>query len=109
MTSPGVLLQLTGATGWRSTTGRAGHLSRKDAALLALLATLERSQDISIAILSRGFDYNIGARTFRREFTFHRDDFIILGIIFALILLGLTLKNLGLSTPTEDFLLTLAN
>jgi DNA-binding SARP family transcriptional activator len=38
MTSPGVLLQLTGATGWRSTTGRAGHLSRKDAALLALLA-----------------------------------------------------------------------
>lgn len=73
------------------------------------LATLERSQDISIAILSRGFDYNIGARTFRREFTFHRDDFIILGIIFALILLGLTLKNLGLSTPTEDFLLTLAN
>jgi hypothetical protein len=62
---------------------------------------LERSQDISIAILSRGFDYNIGARTYRREFTFHRADFIMLGVIFALILLGLTLKNLGLCRPPK--------
>jgi len=73
------------------------------------LATLERSQDISIAILSRGFDYNIGARTYRREFTFHRDDFVVIGVIFALILLGLTLKNLGLSSPTEEFILSLVN
>ncbi len=73
------------------------------------LATLERSQDISIAILSRGFDYNIGARTYRREFTFHRADFLMIGVIFALILLGLTLKNLGLSSPTENFILSLVN
>ncbi len=71
------------------------------------LATLERSQDISIAILSRGFDYNIGERTYRREFTFHRDDFIVLGVIFALILLGLAMKYLGMSSPTENFILSL--
>lgn len=71
------------------------------------LATLERSQDISIAILSRGFDYNISERTYRREFTFHREDFLVLGVIFILIMAGLTLRNLGLSSPTENFILGL--
>ena len=71
------------------------------------LATLERSQDISIAILSRGFDYNIGARTYRRSFAFQRDDFIVLGILFALVLAGLALKHLGMSNPTEALILSL--
>jgi len=71
------------------------------------LATLERSQDISIAILSRGFDYNISQRTYRREFCFHRNDYIVLGIIFALILSGLILNNLGWSNPTERLILSL--
>ena len=44
------------------------NLIRRVQVLTALLipiflATLERSQDISIAILSRGFDYNISKRT----------------------------------------------
>lgn len=70
------------------------------------LATMERSQDISIAILSRGFDYNIGARTFRRQFEFQKNDFLVLGALFAFIFLGLTLKILGWSNPTEDLILS---
>jgi energy-coupling factor transporter transmembrane protein EcfT len=104
--------QITNAQKARGYDVKPKNLIKRVQVLTALLipiflATLERSQDISIAILSRGFDYNIGARTYRREFTFHRDDFIVLGVIFALILLGLTMKNLGLSSPTENFILSL--
>jgi energy-coupling factor transporter transmembrane protein EcfT len=71
------------------------------------LATLERSQDISIAILSRGFDYNISQRTYRREFTFKKDDFLVLGVLLALIMGGLIMDRLGMSSPTETLILSL--
>lgn len=104
--------QITNAQKARGYDVQPKNLIRRVQVLTALLipiflATLERSQDISIAILSRGFDYNIGARTYRREFTFHKDDFIVLGVLFALILAGLTLQNLGWSSPTENFVLSL--
>jgi len=69
------------------------------------LATLERSQDISIAILSRGFDYNISERTYRREFSFQRDDYVVLSVMLLLIVSGLVMQNLGISSPTETFIL----
>ena len=70
------------------------------------LATLERSQDISIAILSRGFDYNISERTYRREFSFRRDDYVVLSVMLLLIVGGLVMQNLGISSPTETFILS---
>jgi len=69
------------------------------------LATLERSQDISIAILSRGFDYNISKRTYRREFSFERDDYVVLSVMFLLLAGGLLMQNFGISSPTEKFIL----
>lgn len=69
------------------------------------LATLERSQDISIAILSRGFDYNIHARTFRREFAFHRQDFVVMGFLITVIVGGMLLNQLQLGNFTEQFIL----
>ena len=69
------------------------------------LATLERSQDISIAILSRGFDYNISERTYRREFSFRRNDYIVLSIMFLLITGGLVMQHFDISSPTESFIL----
>ena len=104
--------QITNAQKARGYDVQPKNLIRRVQVLTALLipifmATLERSQDISIAILSRGFDYNISARTYRREFIFHKDDFIVLGVLFALILTGLTLQNLGWSSPTENFILNL--
>ncbi len=71
------------------------------------LATLERSQDISIAILARGFDYNISARTYRRQLKIHRIDYIIMGIILAMLLNALMLNSLGLGNPTEQLILNM--
>jgi len=68
------------------------------------LATLERSQDISVAILARGFDYNIGARTYRRQLVFTREDYIFLLIIVSLLLGGLALNYYGLGNLTEQFI-----
>ncbi|MDO9545762.1 MAG: energy-coupling factor transporter transmembrane component T [Pelolinea sp.] len=70
------------------------------------LATLERSQDISIAILSRGFDYNISERTYRREFSFKRDDYMVLSFLLFLIIGGLVMEHLGVSSPVETFILS---
>jgi energy-coupling factor transporter transmembrane protein EcfT len=102
--------QITNAQKARGYDVQPKNLIRRVQVLTALLipiflATLERSQDISIAILSRGFDYNISARTYRRQFEFQKNDFLVLGVIFGLILLGLILQNIGLSSPTEDLIL----
>jgi len=104
--------QITDAQKARGYDVKPKNLFRRVQVLTAMLipiflATLERSQDISIAILSRGFDYNIGARTYRRNFEFHRDDFIVLGCIFGVILLGLLLKDIGWNNPTENLILGL--
>lgn len=71
------------------------------------VATLERSQDIAIAILSRGFDYNIGKRTYRRQLVFRRIDFTVMGIIIFLILGSLFLNFLQIGNPTEKIILDL--
>ena len=71
------------------------------------LATLERSQDISVAILSRGFDYNIGARTYRRQLKFHTQDYIVISILVLLLFSSLYLNYSHLGNPTEQMILNL--
>ena len=88
------------------------NLVKRVQVLTALLlpifvATLERSQDIAIAILSRGFDYNIGKRTYRRKLVFQRIDFLVIGTIIVLILGSLSLNSLNIGTPPEQAILGL--
>lgn len=89
---------------------RPKNLLRRVQVLTALLipiflATLERSQDIAVAILARGFDYNIANRTYRRQLVFHTIDFIALSIIVFLLVGGLALNYYGLGNPTEQLVL----
>jgi energy-coupling factor transporter transmembrane protein EcfT len=86
------------------------NLIRRVQVLTALLipiflATLERSQDIAIAILARAFDYNIGGRTYRRQLKFHWRDYVVMAIIVALLLGSMALSRFGLGNPTEQFIL----
>jgi energy-coupling factor transporter transmembrane protein EcfT len=88
------------------------NLIRRVQVLTALLmpiflATLERSQDIAVAILARAFDYNIAKRTYRRQLVFHVRDYVVLAIIVALLLGGLTLNFFSLGNPTEQLVLRL--
>lgn len=69
------------------------------------LATLERSQDIAIAILSRGFDYNISKRTYRRQLRFQKEDYLLISIIVVLLIGGLALIKLQIANPTERLIL----
>jgi energy-coupling factor transport system permease protein len=85
------------------------NLVRRVQVLTALLipiflATLERSQDISIAILSRGFDYNISKRTFRREFKFQKFDYVCMASVLTIILAGMLLNHFQLGNLTEQFI-----
>lgn len=64
-------------------------------------ATIQRAQDIAVAIQARAFDYNIKARTYRRALIFKRMDYIFISIMVALIFAGLTLNYAGLNRPTE--------
>lgn len=73
------------------------------------LATLERSQDISVAILSRGFDYNINARTYRRQLKFKAEDYVVLSVLVLALFGSLYLNFLGIGNPTEQFVLSLLN
>ena len=68
------------------------------------LATLERSQDISVSILARGFDYDISRRTYRRQLIFTPLDFAAIAIIIGLALGGLALNAAGLGNPTEQWI-----
>ncbi|HJR78488.1 MAG TPA: energy-coupling factor transporter transmembrane component T [Anaerolineales bacterium] len=91
---------------------RPKNLIRRLQVLTALLlpiflATLERSQDISVAILSRGFDYNISGRTYRRQLKFQTRDYIVLGTLVFLLFGGLYLNYLKLGNPTEQLILNL--
>jgi energy-coupling factor transporter transmembrane protein EcfT len=90
------------------------NLVRRVQVLTALLipiflATLERSQDISIAILSRGFDYNITKRTFRRQFIFRKMDYLFMVGILLIILSGLMLNHFQLGNMTEQLVFHLIN
>jgi len=86
------------------------NLIRRVQVLTALLlpiflATLERSQDIAVAILSRGFDYNIGARTYRRQLKFQTTDYIVLTLLVFLLFAGMYLNYLNIGNPTEQLIL----
>lgn len=90
---------------------RPRNLIRRVQVLTALLlpiflATLERSQDIAIAILARAFDYNIARRTYRRELRFERRDYLAIALLVGLFLGSLSLAPLGLATPTEAWILS---
>ncbi|PKN84254.1 MAG: hypothetical protein CVU46_14705 [Chloroflexi bacterium HGW-Chloroflexi-8] len=71
------------------------------------LATMERSQDISVAILSRGFDYNISKRTFRREFKFKRNDYLFMSVMLTIIIGGMLMNYFGVGNFTEQAILKL--
>jgi len=71
------------------------------------LATLERSQDISVAILARAFDYNIARRTYRRQLRFETRDYLVLLLLVVLLLGGLALNYLEIGNLTEQFILSL--
>jgi len=79
------------------------------AALLlpVFLATLERSQDISVAILARGFDYNIDKRTYRRQLKFAKMDYQVLALLVALLIGAMYLNFLNLGNLTEQFVLAM--
>jgi energy-coupling factor transporter transmembrane protein EcfT len=86
------------------------NLIRRVRVLTALLlpiflATLERSQDIAIAILARAFDFNISARTYRQELRFRAPDYLVMALMVGLILGGLALNAAGAGNPTEQFVL----
>jgi len=88
------------------------NLIKRVQVLTALLlpifvATMERSQDIAIAILSRGFDYNINKRTYRRQLVFQRIDYVVMTVMVIMIIGGITLNNLGIGNPTEQLILKL--
>lgn len=90
------------------------NLLRRVRVLTALLlpiflATLERSQDIAIAILARAFDYNISNRTYRRQLKFQLPDFLLMALIVGLLLGGLAINAAGIGNPTEQWILGLVS
>ncbi len=87
------------------------NLVRRVKVLIALLlpiflATLERSQDIAVAILARAFDYNISQRAYRRELRFQTRDYLTMGLLACLLLSSLALGRLGIAKPTEAWILS---
>lgn len=85
------------------------NIIRRVQVLTALLipifiATLERSQDISVSILARGFDYDIDRRTYRRELVFKPVDYAAIALILGLVLGGLALNAFGWGNPTEQII-----
>lgn len=91
---------------------RPRNLIRRVQVLAALLlpvflATLERSQDISVAILSRGFDYKIDERTYRRQLKFAKMDYAVLALLIILLIGAMYLNFLNLGNLTEQFVLAL--
>ena len=64
-------------------------------------ATIERAENIAIAILARAFDFDIRNRTYRRVLSFQRNDYVMLTILLLLIFAGLGVNYLGLGKITE--------
>jgi energy-coupling factor transporter transmembrane protein EcfT len=88
------------------------NLIKRVQVLTALLlpifvATMERSQDIAIAILSRGFDYNINKRTYRRQLVFQKIDYTLMAIMIIMIIGSISLNYLEVGNLTEQFILNL--
>jgi energy-coupling factor transporter transmembrane protein EcfT len=64
-------------------------------------ATIERAENIAIAILARAFDFDIRNRTYRRVLSFQKNDYVMLTILLLLIFTGLGVNYLGLGKITE--------
>lgn len=63
-------------------------------------ATIQRAQDVAVAIQARAFDYNIKARTYRRALVFQRADYGFIAVIVGLLLGGLLLNYLQFNDAT---------
>jgi energy-coupling factor transport system permease protein len=70
-------------------------------------ATIQRAQDIAVAIQARAFDFNVKARTYRRALIFKRMDYIFMTILIGLLFSGLTLNYIGFTRPTEQLVKTM--
>lgn len=70
-------------------------------------ATIERAQNVAVAIQARAFDYNIKARTYRRALVFQFKDYQFIAILVGLFFGGLALNYFNLSNPTEQVVKTL--
>lgn len=72
-------------------------------------ATIQRAQDIAVAIQARAFDYNIRARTYRRALVFHRADYLFMTSIVSLLMGGLVLSYFGANNATEQLVKSIFN
>jgi energy-coupling factor transport system permease protein len=70
-------------------------------------ATIQRAQDVAVAIQARAFDYNVKARTYRRALIFKRMDYVFMSIMVGLFFFGLLLNYSGLNKPTEQIVKTI--
>jgi energy-coupling factor transporter transmembrane protein EcfT len=64
-------------------------------------ATIERAENIAIAILTRAFDFDIRNRTYRRSLSFQKNDYVVLTILLLLLFAGLGVNYMGWGSITE--------
>jgi energy-coupling factor transporter transmembrane protein EcfT len=99
--------QITDAQQARGYDVRPKNIAARLRVIVALIlpiffATIQRAQNIAVAIQARAFDYNVKLRTYRRALIFKRMDYLSMGIMVSLLLGGLTLSYFGLNEPTEQ-------
>jgi len=70
-------------------------------------ATIERAENIAIAILTRAFDFDIRNRTYRRTLSFQRNDYVMLTVLLFLLFAGLGVNYLGWGRITEVIIFSL--
>jgi len=59
----------------------------------AIYNSIRQVQSIALAIESRGFSYNISARTYMTDIRFRRIDYLVAGILLALIIFGMLART----------------
>jgi energy-coupling factor transporter transmembrane protein EcfT len=101
--------QITDAQQARGYNVRPKNITARLKVIVALIlpiffATIQRAQDIAVAIQARAFDFNVKARTYRRALIFKRMDYVFMSIMVGLFFSGLTLNYAGLSKPTEQLI-----
>jgi energy-coupling factor transport system permease protein len=84
--------------GWEGFDSR--NIVRRFKAVPALLIPvvlygMKCAQDIAIAIEARGFGYDIGARTYRRDLHFRKEDYAAGAVMISLIIFTLVLRRYG--------------
>jgi energy-coupling factor transporter transmembrane protein EcfT len=104
--------QITDAQQARGYDVRPKNIAARVKVIVALIlpiffATIERAQNIAVAIQARAFDYNIKARTYRRALIFHLMDYVFIAILVGLFFSGLALNHFDLNNPTEQIVKSL--